>query len=52
MSMAQVKAALGKPVRTYIDSSSAQPRTIWWYEHNRDKRKIYFTKEEAVVKIE
>ena len=52
MSMAQVKIALGEPVRTYIDSSSAQIGSVWWYEHNRDKRKIYFTKEETVVKIE
>lgn len=52
MSMAQVKMALGEPSRSYIDSSSTQVRSIWWYEYNREQRKVYFGGDGIVAKIE
>lgn len=33
MTMAQVRQALGDPVRTLVDSSGTAAVTVWWYEH-------------------
>ena len=41
MSMAQVKAAIGEPVRTLTDSTGGHLRTTWWYER-RSNRVIRF----------
>jgi hypothetical protein len=51
MSMAQVRLALGEPVRVLADSSSDEVRTTWWYEHEGG-RTIRFGVDEKVNYID